>query len=107
MTENFKQNFYKYVTTPIAQFLDFLNVPKRRKLGKIRKKIAFENKYEYIRTTSELLLEQDLQSHLDKGEFPHPLLIPILITKHIDKATQMFYEKKKNGDFDELNIMLK
>ena len=31
----------------------------------------------------------------------------ILVAKHIEMAEKMFDEKKKNGDFDELNLMLK
>ena len=102
-----KQKFYRYVTNPMAKLLDFVNVPKRRKLEKLRKRIALENKVSYIEMTSKLLIEQDLQEHAELGETPNPLLLHILIAKHIDKACEMFEEKKRNGDFDELNIMLK
>lgn len=102
-----KQFFYKYVTTPIAQAIDFINIPKQIRLKERRKALAFSNKMEYIETTSKLLFEQDIQEHMAKGLMPNPLLIPILISKHIDKAYAMFEEKKKNGDFDELNILLK
>lgn len=102
-----KQSFYKYVTTPIAKILDFVNIPKRIEIEKRQRKIALDNKCQYIEITSKLLLEQDIQEHMAKGEAPHPLFLPLLIAKKIEEAEQMFYEKKKNGDFDELNILLK
>lgn len=104
---NKKQLFYKYVTTPIAKVLDFVNVPKQIELRKRRNKIAEMNKCEYIQTTSKVLFETELQEHLNIGEIPHPLALPIIIERNIQKATEMFYEKKKNGDFDELNLLIK
>lgn len=102
-----KQRFYDYVTRPIAKALDFINIPKRIELRKRQKSLALDNKCQYIAMTSKLLMEQDLQEHANKGEVPHPLMLPILIAKHIDTAYQMFEEKKRNGDFDELNIMIR
>lgn len=102
-----KQKFYRYVTTPIAKVLDFVNIPKRMEIQKRQRKIAFDNKCQYIGITSKALIEQDLQEHASRGELPHPLLLPLLIAHHIDTAYKMFDEKKKNGDFDELNIMLR
>lgn len=101
-----KQFCYKYVTTPIAKALDYINLPKRYIINKRRKKLAEINKNDYIQTTSKLLFEQDLQEHMAKGELLNPLFLPILIAKHVDKAVQMFEEKKANGDFDELNILI-
>ena len=102
-----KQWLYKYVTTPIAKVLDFVNVPKQIELKERRKKIAEMNKCEYIRTTGQVLFETELQEHLNAGEIPHPLALPIIIERNIQKARMMFEEKKRNGDFDELNLMLK
>lgn len=98
---------FKYVTQPIAKVIDVVNIPKQIKLKKIRDKIAFENKQDYIQQTAKVLLETDLQEHLNQGMIPNPLAIPILINQHTQKAVEMFYEKKKNGDFDELNILIK
>lgn len=102
-----KETIYKYVTQPIAIFLDFINIPKRIQLEKRKNAIRLSNKADYIEELSKILLEEDLQKHAEIGVFPHPLLLPILINKHIDKATQMFYEKKRNGYFDDLNILIK
>lgn len=102
-----KQKFYKYVTTPIARTLDAINIPKQIKLAKKRRKLAHDNKCAYIEQTSRILLETDIQEHLNKGEIPNPLAIPILIDKHTQRAIEMFYEKKQNGDFDELNLLIK
>lgn len=98
---------FKYVTQPIAKVIDAVNIPKQIKLKKIRDKIAFENKRDYIQQTTKVLLETDLQEHLNQGMIPNPLAIPMLIDQHTQKAIKMFYEKKKNGDFDELNLLIK
>ena len=107
MKKETKQLLFKYVTTPIARVLDMINIPKQLKLHKKRRKIAEDNKRAYIEMTSKMLFETDLQEHLNKGEIPNPLAIPILIDKHTQRAIEMFYEKKQNGDFDELNCMLR
>lgn len=107
MKNELQQTFFKYVTTPLAKAIDFVNIPKRIKLKKRRERIALENKHNYIEMTSKLLFEQDIQEHLAKGEMPHPLMLPLIISRHIDQAYEMFYEKKANGDFDELNILIK
>lgn len=107
MKKETQQLLFKYVTTPIARVLDMINIPKQLKLHKIRRRIAEDNKRAYIEMTSKVLLETDIQEHLNKGEIPNPLAIPILIDKHTQRAIEMFYEKKQNGDFDELNCMLR
>lgn len=107
MNNTTKQWFFKHVTTPIARILDFVNVPKQIKLRKIRAKLAEDNKRAYIEQTMRVLMETDIQEHLNMGQVPNPLAIPILIAEHTQRATEMFYEKKQNGDFDELNLMIK
>jgi len=104
---NMKQIFYTVVTNPIAKILDFVNIPKQIELKKRRKEIAWKNKKDYIETTVNVLMETDIQEMINKRLPPHPLILPLMIMKNIDKAEGMFAEKKKNGDFDELNIMLK
>lgn len=104
---NMKQIFYTVVTNPIAKVLDFVNIPKRIELKKRRKEIAWKNKKDYIETTVNVLMETDIQEMINRGLAPHPLILPLMIMHNIDKAEGMFAEKKKNGDFDELNIMLK
>lgn len=104
---NMKQIFYTVVTNPIAKILDFVNIPKQIELKKRRKEIAWKNKKDYIETTVNVLMETDIQEMINKGLPPHPLILPLIIMKNIDKAEGMFVEKKKNGDFDELNIMVK
>lgn len=101
-----QQTFYKYITTPLAKALDFINVPKRIKLRRKQRKLAMDNMCSYIEVTSKLLLEQDIQEHLAKGEAPNPVFLPILIAQKISEAEDMFREKKANGDFDELNILI-
>lgn len=107
MKKTTKQWLFKYVTTPIAKTLDVINIPKAIKLHRKRKRIAEDNKRAYIEMTSKVLFETDLQEHFNKGEVPNPLAIPILIDKHTQRAIEMFYEKKQNGDFDELNCLIK
>ena len=106
MTNEKLQWVYRHVTQPIAKFIDFVNFPKRRKIARMRRKIAHDNMIAYIEQTSNALLDADLQEHLNKGMIPNPLAIPLIAEKHIQKACEMFYEKKKNGDFDELNLMI-
>lgn len=107
MRNETKQLFYKYVTTPIARVLDAINLPKRIKLAKMRRKLALQNKHDYIEQTAKILLETELQEKLNEGMIPNPLALPIIISNKIDLATEMFYEKKQNGYFDELNCMIK
>lgn len=107
MKNTTKQWLYRYVTTPIATILDIINVPKQIKLYNRRKKIAEDNKREYINQTAQILMETDIQEHLNQGMVPNPFAIPHLIDKHTQRAIEMFYEKKRNGDFDELNLMIK
>lgn len=104
---NMKQIFYTVVTNPIAKVLDFVNIPKQLELRKRRKEIAWKNKKDYIETTVNVLMEKEVQDMISKGIPPHPLILPLMIMHNIDKAEGMFAEKKKNGDFDELNIMVK
>lgn len=101
-----KETFYKYFTRPLARFLDNINIPKKNKLKRLRAKIAMDNKVAYIEMTSKLLFEQDILEHEAQGMSPNPMLIPLLIAKHVCKAEEMFLEKKKNGDFDDLNILI-
>ena len=102
-----KQAFFKYVTNPIAKTIDLLNVPKQIELKKRRKAIALKNKMDYIETTSKVLFETELQEMANQGILPNPLLLPIIIARHVETAQEMFDEKKKNGYFDELNLMIK
>jgi len=104
---NMKQIFYTVITNPIAKVLDFVNIPKQLELRKRRKAIAWKNKKDYIETTVNVLMEKEVQDMINKGIPPHPLILPLMIMHNIDKAEGMFAEKKKNGDFDELNIMVK
>ena len=101
-----KQFFYKYITNPIAKFIDFWNIPKSMKIRKKRKKIADMNKNEYIQIVSNILLETELQEKYNQGLIPNPAFIPYMLEKHILRATEMFYEKKLRGDFDDLNILI-
>lgn len=104
---NLKQQIFKYITNPVAKLVNYLNFPKRNKIKKMQKAIALDNKLEYLATTTKILLEKDLMEHAEQGLFPNPMTFPILVAKHIEMAEKMFDEKKKNGDFDELNLMLK
>ena len=102
-----KQFFYKYITTPIAKTIDFINVSKQIKLRRRRKAIALKNKSDYIETTAKILLDTEIQQKMNEGLYPNPLFFHILVAQNINKAIIMFNEKKAHGDFDELNIMLK
>lgn len=99
-----KQLFYKYITQPLANFIDNLNVEKQLKLHAKRKILAARNHYDYIKMVSTLLTEQDFIKYQDDltiewGKY--------LIDKNVRTAEQMFWEKKNAGDFDELNILIK
>lgn len=102
-----KETIYKYITQPIAIFLDFINIPKRIQLEKRKNAIRLSNKADYIEELSKILLEEDLQKHALKGEYPNPKLIPFLIAVYVEKAYKIFNEKKKNGYFDDLNLLIK
>ena len=102
-----KQIFYKFITTPIAKFIDFCNISKRKTIIERRKVIAKKNMIDYIDMTSHMLFEQEIQEKLNEGLMPNPLIVPLIIANNIEKAHIMFQEKKRKGDFDDLNIMLK
>lgn len=102
-----KQFLFKYVTTPIAKIIDFFNFSKREQIYGRRTLLALSNKREYIETTSKLLFEQDIQKYIIENKTIDPQILSIIAQINISKACQMFEEKKKNGDFDELNLMIK
>ena len=101
------QQFYKYITTPIARCLDFINIPKRIKLERRRSKLALKNMNDFIDETTKILLEEELQSKLNEGKIPRPEAISYIIGRNLCKAICIYEEKKANGYFDELNIMIK
>ena len=102
-----KQLFFRFITQPIAKILDLVNIPKYKELKARRKRIAEMNKNEYIRITSGIMFETELIDNLNQGVMITPSVIPLLIEKNILRATEMFYEKKQLGYFDELNLMIK
>ena len=102
-----KQIFYRVVTQPIARILDFINIPKRQELKQRRDYIAEMNKNEYIQITSNIMFEAELQEKLNQGYIISPLVIPLVMEKHLYRAKRMFYEKKRKGYFDDLNLMIK
>lgn len=102
-----KQLFFKYITNPIAKFLDFFNIKKRCLLEQKRNLIALHNRNDYIETTSKVLLETRIIKDISEGRRVDPIEVPEIIAECVQKAIQMFNEKKRIGDFDELNIMLK
>ena len=102
-----KQIFYKYITTPIAKCIDFVNIPKQIKIRSFRKRLALVNKNDYIEATARILIDKELQEKLNEGLIPNPAGMPYIIARNVEKALAMYNEKKKNGYFDELNILIK
>lgn len=102
-----KQFIYKYVTTPIARVCDIVNVKKYWELRKRREHIAQMNKKDFIEALTKNLVDTEIQEHLEIGEIPNPLAMPIIIAQNLDKAYEIFYEKKRQGYFDELNVLIK
>lgn len=102
-----KQFYYKYVTTPIAKVCDIINFKKHLELRRRREHIAQMNKKDYIEQLTKNLVDTEIQEHLEMGVIPNPLAMPIIIKQNLDKAYEIFYEKKAKGYFDELNIQIK
>lgn len=102
-----QQLLFKYVTQPIASIYNILNVKKYWELRKRREYIAEMNKKDFIETLAKNLIDTELQEKLNEGKVLNPLLAPIFISQKIDEAYEIFYEKKKKGYFDELNVLIK
>lgn len=100
------EKFY-CVTRVLARIFDFLNFKKQIELRKRRRKIAIMNRNDFIETTAKMLLETELAGKASEGMIPNPLLIPVIIGRNVERAVEMFEEKKRNGYFDELNVMIK
>lgn len=88
-----------YFTRPIAEFIDGFNISKLKKIYWRRKAISEMQKVDFINAVSELLYDEVL-TH---GTPPNIELCKMLCA---DEARDIFYEKKMNGGFDDLNIMV-
>lgn len=86
-------------TRPIAEFIDGFNISKLKKIYWRRKAISEMQKVDFINAVSELLYDEVL-TH---GTPPNIELCKMLCA---DAARDIFYEKKMNGGFDDLNIMV-
>lgn len=86
-------------TRPIADFLEGLNPEKVYRIYKRRKTLADMNKRDYIEEVAKILYDE-----VDAlGGTSNPTLQKMLC---IDEARDIFYERKENGGFDDLNIMV-
>lgn len=97
------KTWYKQVlfcfTRPIAEFIDGFNINKLRRIAKRRQKIAHMQQADFIIEVARLLYDEVL-TH---GTPPNIDLCKALC---VDEARDIFYEKKMNGGFDDLNIMI-
>lgn len=107
MTTKLKQLFFIYVTTPIAKILEFINVDKYNKIKERRKILSEMNKMDYIIQISKILFDADIQKYINENKVILPHIFNYLLDKNIDKAYEMFYQKKQRGYFDELNLLIK
>lgn len=95
----YKQLFYCF-TRPFAELFDGFNIIKLQKIARRRREIADMQKRDFITYLAELLYEKVLA----QGQPTDERLCKLLC---IDEAIDIFYEKKMNGCFDDLNIMTK
>lgn len=94
-----KQILY-FFTRPLAKFIYLFDKERQRTLSGRQEIIRILNRRSYIDTTAKLLYEQASVLNSTFGD-------TIVRLNCIIQAEQMFNEKKKHGDFDDLNIMLK
>ena len=97
------KTWYKQVlfcfTRPIAEFIDGFNINKLRKIAKRRQKIALMQQAGFIMEVAQLLYDEVLNHGT-------PSNINLCKALCVDEARDIFYEKKMNGGFDDLNIMI-
>lgn len=97
------KTWYKQVlfcfTRPIAEFIDGFNINKLSRIAKRRQKIADMQQADFIMEVAQLLYDEVL-TH---GTPPNIDFCKVLC---VDEAKYIFYEKKINGGFDDLNIMI-
>ena len=98
------KTWYKQVlfcfTRPIAELIDGFNINKLRRIAKRRQKIAHMQQVDFIIEVAQLLYDEVLN-------YGTPLDIDLCKVLCVEEARNIFYEKKMNGGFDNLNIMIK
>ncbi len=94
------KQFLYFFTRPLAKLVYFFNRKRSNILKNRREIIKILNKRDYVDTVASLLYEQSSILQLAFSE-------PILRMNCIIEAEKMFNEKKKHGDFDELNTLIK
>ena len=94
----YNQLLYK-LTRPFAKFLDGFNLKKSRQIYWRRKAICEMQKSDFINAVAEMIYDEVLTN----GTPPDIPLCKILCE---DAARDIFLEKKINGGFDDLNIMI-
>ena len=86
-------------TRPLADFLLAFTPQKTYRIFSRRKLIARLNKRDYIEEVSKILFDEVL-TH---GNVEDLTLCKMIC---IEEAREIFYERKANGGFDDLNIMI-
>ncbi len=94
----FKQFWFNF-TRPLAQFIDTFDLEKQLLILKKRRAIASMNKKDYIEAVAEVLYEE-VSTY---GKVKDVLLCKMLC---VEEAREIYNERKQNGGFDDLNIML-
>jgi hypothetical protein len=89
-----------YITRPIAEFLEGFNVKKLDAIAKRQRFIANLNKRDYIEEISNILYDTVKASGV---QIINETFVRMLC---VDEARDIFYERKQNGGFDNLNIMI-
>ena len=94
------KQFLYFFTRPIATFMYWFDFKRNSVLRDRRNVIKELNKRDFIKTTESLLLEQSL------------ILTPFINEEFLKincylKAVEIFEEKKRKGELDELNTVVK
>lgn len=96
-----KQILY-FFTRPIAKLIYLFDRERCETLRERKNILSLMNYKSYIKTTSEILYEQNLPFIALYGGSVNLLKLNCEI-----EAERMFAQKKKHGDFDSLNLLLK
>lgn len=94
------KQFLYFFTRPLAKLIYLFDTERRNALKNRREIIKIINKRSYVDFVANLLYEQ---SKILQVAFSGP----VLRMNCIIEAEKMFNEKKKHGDFDELNTLIK
>lgn len=93
-----KQILYRF-TSIIAKVFDYFNFEKHNEIQRRRYKIANMNYKDFIETVTEIMFQECLALGPVRNENLCRLYCKM-------QAAEIFWQKKKQGYFDDLNVMI-